>query len=57
VEAASAVYFESADGRYFGSTFELTQPFTFSGDGSALGSVTVTLTNSAGTSDPVSESF
>jgi hypothetical protein len=57
VAASSAVYFESADGRYFGSTFELTQPFTFSGDRSALGSVTVTLTNSAGTSEPVSAGF
>jgi hypothetical protein len=53
----SAVYFESGDGRYFGSTFELTQPFTFSGDRSALGSVTVTLTNSVGTSASVSGAF
>jgi hypothetical protein len=37
-----------------GGAFSLTIPFTFSGDTSAIGSVSVTLTNSVGTSAPQS---
>jgi hypothetical protein len=37
-----------------GGAFEVQIPFTFSGDTSAIGAVSVTLTNSAGTSSPIS---
>jgi hypothetical protein len=43
-----------AEGVANGGSFELTIPFTYSGDASALGNVTVTLTNSQGKSDPMS---
>jgi hypothetical protein len=43
-------WFTSTSGLQSGGSFHLTVPFTFSGDTSALGSVTVTLTNSVGTS-------
>lgn len=50
----SATWFDSTDGRSNGSRFSLQVPFTFSGDPAAIGSVSVTLTNSIGASSPVS---
>jgi hypothetical protein len=44
----------NADGVACGGAFSLTIPFTFSGDVSAIGSVSVTLTNSVATSSAVS---
>ncbi len=41
----------------FGSTFLYVQPFTVQGDSNAVASVSVTLTNSAGTSQPASANF
>jgi hypothetical protein len=41
----------------FGSAFLYTQPFTVQGDTNAIASVTVTLTNSQGTSQPSSANF
>lgn len=41
-------WFNTAAGQSAGGTFSLTLPFGYSGDPSALGSVTVTLTNSRG---------
>jgi hypothetical protein len=49
-------WFSSAQGQANGSMFELTVPFTISGPTSVLGSVSVTLTNSVGTSAPESAS-
>jgi hypothetical protein len=45
-------WFQSATAATFGSQFTYAQPFTVSGDSSRIVSVTVTLTNSAGTSAP-----
>jgi hypothetical protein len=50
----SAAWFASADGRANGSRFHLRVPFTLSGSTTALGTVSVTLGNSAGASSPVS---
>ena len=47
-------WFSSQDGLTAGGAFDLQIPFTFSGNTSAIGSVSVTLTNSAGTSSAVS---
>ena len=47
-------WFASANGRNSGSAFDLQIPFTYNGDTTALGAVSVTLTNSAGTSAAVS---
>ncbi len=41
----------------FGSTFEYVQPFTIQGDSNAVANVSVTLTNSSGTSQPASANF
>jgi hypothetical protein len=46
-------WYASGASQQFGSEFLLTVPFTFSGSSSAIGSVTVTLINSQGTSSPV----
>ncbi|MCC6862764.1 MAG: putative Ig domain-containing protein [Bryobacterales bacterium] len=46
-------WFESSDGQKAGGAFELKIPFPFSGDPKAIGSVTVTLTNSIGSSASV----
>jgi hypothetical protein len=43
-------WFASTDGLNYGGAFSLTVPFTLSGSASAIGSVSVTLTNSVGTS-------
>lgn len=49
-------WFDSSAGQQNGSMFLLTVPFTISGPTSVLGSVSVTLTNSVGTSAAVSAS-
>lgn len=53
VSALLAQWYGSAQGQSYGSAFSLQVPFTLNGNASAVGSVTVTLTNSAGTSAPV----
>lgn len=50
VSSAFSAWFDSSQGQSLGSMFELTVPFTISGPTSVLGSVSVTLTNSVGTS-------
>jgi hypothetical protein len=50
-------WFSSTQGQDNGGTFSVTVPFTFSGDTSALGSVTVTLSNSVGSSSPATAAF
>jgi hypothetical protein len=49
----SAAWFSGTDGLNNGSRFHLRVPFTLSGNSSALGTVSVTLENSAGTSAAV----
>jgi hypothetical protein len=49
-----SAYYQSAASAPFGSQFTLTQPFTVSGNQQAVSSLSVTLTNSAGTSTAVS---
>jgi IPT/TIG domain len=56
VSSAFTTWFDSAAGQQNGSMFLLTVPFTISGPTSVLGSVSVTLTNSVGTSAPQSAS-
>jgi hypothetical protein len=50
-------WFSSTQGQANGGSFSVTMPFTFSGDTSALGSVTVTLSNSVGSSSPATVAF
>jgi hypothetical protein len=50
-------WYQSSASQPFGSQFRLVIPFTVQGDINAIGSVSVTLTNSAGTSAPSSASF
>jgi hypothetical protein len=50
VASLLSTWFASASGLNYGGAFSLTIPFTLSGSSSAIGSVTVTLTNSVGTS-------
>jgi hypothetical protein len=50
-------YFSSANGALGGGTFVLTVPFTYSGNTKALGSATVTLSNSVGTSATATGTF
>ncbi|MGB0124879.1 MAG: FG-GAP-like repeat-containing protein [Silvibacterium sp.] len=45
-------WYQSADSDQFGTTFLYTQPFTLNSDATSVGSVTVTLTNSQGASQP-----
>lgn len=51
-----AQWYSSTEGQSYGSLFSLTVPFTFSGTVSAIQSVSVTLTNSIGTSSAVTGS-
>jgi len=53
VGAEFATWYAEAESLQFGSAFLYTQTFDLSSDSSAIGSVSVTLTNSAGTSLPV----
>lgn len=46
----AAAWFASSGGLQAGGSFHLAAPFAYSGDTSALGTVSVTLTNSMGTS-------
>jgi hypothetical protein len=46
-------WYGSTQGQSYGSAFSLQVPFTLNGNATAIGSVTVTLSNSAGTSAPV----
>ncbi len=55
--STAQTYFASASGAEGGGTFVLTVPFTFSGNTSALGSVTVGLSNSVGASSTATQSF
>lgn len=52
-----SAYFQSPASAETGGQFTLTIPFTVQGDTSSVNSVTVTLTNSTGTSQPVTASF
>ncbi len=54
VNAAYSAWYQSAESQSFGSMFQLQVPFTITGNTSILQSVSVTLTNSVGTSAPVS---
>ncbi len=45
-------WFSGTSGLQSGGTFHLSVPFTFGGDTSALGGVSVTLSNSVGSSSP-----
>jgi hypothetical protein len=49
---AFQTWYQSTPSDAFGTTFTYTQPFTVSGDSSDVQSVTVTLTNSQGVSEP-----
>jgi hypothetical protein len=51
--APYTAWYQSAQSQSFGSMFQLQVPFTLSGSTNVLQSVTVTLTNSIGTSTPV----
>jgi hypothetical protein len=53
ISSALSSWYASSDGQSYGSAFSLQVPFTLSGNPSAIQSVTVTLTNSAGTSAAV----
>ncbi len=57
LSGVAPAWFSSSSGLQSGGLFHLTVPFTFSGNTSALGSVTVTLSNSVGTSSPVTVAF
>ncbi|HEX4750130.1 MAG TPA: FG-GAP-like repeat-containing protein [Bryobacteraceae bacterium] len=48
--SASAAWYSSAEGQSYGSAFSLQIPFSVTGDSTAISSVSVTLTNSLGTS-------
>jgi hypothetical protein len=50
-------WFASTSGLTYGGAFSLTIPFTLTGSSTAIGSVSVTLTNSVGTSTSVSGVF
>jgi len=50
VSSLLSQWYRSSAGQSYGSLFSLRAPFTHSGDSSAIGSVSVTLTNSVGTS-------
>jgi large repetitive protein len=50
-------WFQSEASREFGGAFTLTFPFTIQGDGGNVNSVSVTLTNSVGASQPVTANF
>jgi len=56
LSSTAQTYFSSANGAAGGGTFVLTVPFTYSGDTSALGTVTATLTNSVGASSSLTSS-
>jgi hypothetical protein len=53
ISSAMAQWYGSSEGQGYGSAFSLQVPFTLSGNSAAIGSVSVTLTNSLGTSAAV----
>ncbi|MBK7927733.1 MAG: putative Ig domain-containing protein [Bryobacterales bacterium] len=53
LSATSATWFSSDSARAFGSQFTYRQPFTLAGDTAAVSSLSVTLSNSVGASQPV----
>jgi YVTN family beta-propeller protein len=53
LKSTLATWFASSSGLEYGGAFSLVVPFTLSGSATALSSVSVTLTNSIGTSAPV----
>lgn len=57
VTSQFTTWYQSTESQQFGSQFRLRIPFTVQGDINALGSVSVTLTNAAGNSEPASTSF
>ncbi len=57
VGGAFSSWYGNTDSAEFGSNFAYTQPFTISGNSNAVASVSVTLTNSEGTSSPVAANF
>jgi large repetitive protein len=50
-------WYQNDESDQFGSTFLYTQPFTIQGDANAVNGVTVTLTNSTGTSEAATANF
>ncbi len=53
IASTFAAYYQTPDSQSVGSAFVYTQPFIVKqGDASAVGSITVTLTNKEGTSEP-----
>lgn len=57
VDSAFTTWYSGASSSQYGSTFVYTQPFLVQGDVSAIASVSVTLTNSVGTSQSGSATF
>jgi hypothetical protein len=57
LSSSFATWFQSAASAQFGSQFRLTLPFNVQGDINAIGSVSVTLTNTEGTSEQVTVNF
>ncbi|MFB3779235.1 MAG: putative Ig domain-containing protein [Bryobacteraceae bacterium] len=57
VDSAFTAWYGGASSAQFGSSFLYTQPFTVSGNMTAIASVSVTLVNSTGSSTPVSATF
>ena len=57
LSSAFAAWYQSAASAPFGSQFRLVLPFNVQGDINAIGSVSVTLTNSEGTSEQVTVNF
>jgi hypothetical protein len=52
VTTAFTAWYGSANSDQYGTTFLYTQPFTLSSDATTVGSVSVTLSNSLGASEP-----
>lgn len=57
VSSQFTTWYQNSASQAFGSQFRLTVPFTVQGDINAIGSVSVTLTNAAGTSAATSANF
>jgi hypothetical protein len=57
VESVFTAWYQDAASTQFGSQFRYVQPFTVQGDANAVTSVTVTLTNAQGASQPVTVNF
>mgnify|MGYP000622147679 CR=1 FL=1 len=54
LDTVFTTWYRSDASRSFGSSFSYTQPFTVTGNVAAIGSVSVTLTNAQGSSQPMS---